>query len=509
MLGGVTGTPRPPRLAWPALAALGLAAAGCAAVGPSLRCPEEGGPAWREVATDHFLVWTDLESPEARALAVRLEWIREAVVAAVWQAPLEPESRMGVVALRSERELRLFTRADVPGWVIPDPQQPRLVLRAAAGEVRASGVAREVALQLADFAWLRQPRWLRAGLAAYLETVTPFAEGATALVGLEPDWVGRAGRAGMQALFAWDGRDARRGGEDFRALNASAWELVHFLADERGRAFTAFQGRLGAGAPPGRAWRESFPGYDPQGGGLDRLQRDVDDWMERGRLAKRAVPLAPTAAEPVERPMRPAEVHALWAVLFLTVPPEWAPALELRRARAEAESARALAHDPSEPQALFVSIWLAPERERSVRARAAARAAPDDWRIWLVVAAALGPGDAAEREAALRRAGQIAPGQPAVLLALARELLSAGKAEEAVALAAQAAGRAAWKAFPLDLLSQAQAAAGRCPEALAAARRALEILPDWVAAREREEMASRLGALEARCGAGQPAPAAE
>ena len=30
---------------------------------------------------------------------------------------------------------------------------------------------------------------------------------------------------------------------------------------------------------------------------------------------------------------------------------------------AEEESARALAHDPSEPQALFVSIWLAPERE--------------------------------------------------------------------------------------------------------------------------------------------------
>ncbi|HET6923665.1 MAG TPA: hypothetical protein VFI16_11015, partial [Anaeromyxobacteraceae bacterium] len=366
----MAGTPRPPRLAWPALAALGVAAAGCAAVGPALRCPEEGGPAWREVATDHFLVWTDLESAEARALAVRLEWIREAVVAAVWRAPLEPEARMGVVALRSQRELRRFTGADAPGWVIPDPQQPRLVLHPAGGEVRASGVAREVALQLADFAWLRQPRWLRAGLAAYLETVTPLAGGATALVGLEPDWVGRAGRAPMEALLAWDPRDARRGGEDFRALNASAWELVHFLVDERGRSFTAFQGRLGAGTPPERAWRESFPGYDPGAGGLERLRREVGEWRERGRLAKRAVPVAPSAAEPTERSMRPAEIHALWAVLFLTVPPEWARSFELRRARAEEESARALAHDPSEPQALFVSIWLAPERERGVRARA-------------------------------------------------------------------------------------------------------------------------------------------
>ena len=113
---------------------------------------------------------------------------------------------------------------------------------------------------------------------AYVESLKPLAGGATALVGLEPDWVGRAGRAGMRALFAWDGRDARRAGEDFRALNASAWELVHFLADERGRAFATFQGRLGAGAPPERAWRESLPGYDPQGGGLERLERDVGGW---------------------------------------------------------------------------------------------------------------------------------------------------------------------------------------------------------------------------------------
>src|SRR5512147_600563 len=131
MLGGVvTFRPRPWRLGRPALGALGLLAAGCAALGPSLRCPEEGGPPWRELATEHFLVWTDLDHAEARALAARLEWIRGAVVASVWQAPVEPEARLGVVALRSERELRLFTRGEVPGWVIADPSQPRLVLHA-------------------------------------------------------------------------------------------------------------------------------------------------------------------------------------------------------------------------------------------------------------------------------------------------------------------------------------------------------------------------------------------
>lgn len=507
MLGGVTGRSRPSRLGFAALAALGLAAASCAGLGASLRCPEEGGPIWRELATEHFQVWTDLDAAEARALAGQLEWIREAVVGAAWTARVGPESHMGVVALRSQRELGSFTVGNPPGWVIADRDQTRLVLSAPSGEAPVPIVAREVALHLADLAWLRQPRWLRAGLAAYLETVTPLAGGATALVGLPPPWTRRAGSAALPELLAWDARDPRRGGERFLALNASAWRLVHFLVEERGRAFTAFQGRLGAGEPPGRAWRESFPGYDPQAGGLARLERDLEDWAGRGRLARRAVPVPRPAGEPEIRAMRPAEIHALWAALFISVPAEWARSAESRRARAEEESARALAHDPAEPAALLVSIWLAPKGERSARARAAARAAPGDWSIWLVLAASLGPNEAAEREAALRRAREVAPDQPSVLSALARHLLSAGKAEEAVALAARAVEGAAWKAFPLDLLSQAQAAAGRCPEALAAARRALEILPDWAASGERGGMAARLAELEARCGTGDRRPA--
>lgn len=503
MLGRVKSLLRPPRPASAVLATLGLAAAGCAGLGASLRGPEEGGPPWREVASDHFQVWTDLEDAEARALAAQLEWIHQAVVAAAWTAQMAPGSRMGVVALRSHRELRSFTVGNPPGWVIPDPDQTRLVLSAPSGEAPVPAVAREVALHLADLAWLRQPRWLRAGLAAYLETVTPLAGGATALVGLAPDWVGRARSAAVAELLAWDPRDPRRGGETFLGLNASAWRLVHFLVDERGRAFTSFQGRLGAGEPPGLAWRESFPGYDPQAGGLARLERDLEEWAGRGRLAKRAVPVPRPAAAAEVRAMRPGEVHAMWAALVLSVPSGLARSPESRRARAEEELARALAQDPAEPTALLVSIWIAPKAEQGARARAAAQAAPGDWRIWLVLAAALGPGDAAEREAALRRAREIAPDQPAVLSALARHLLSAGEAEEAVALAARAVEGAAWKAFPLDLLSRAQAAAGRCPEALAAARRALEILPDWASSGQRDGMAARLAELEVRCGSGE------
>ncbi len=156
MLGRVKSLLRPPRPASAVLATLGLAAAGCAGLGASLRGPEEGGPPWREVASDHFQVWTDLEDAEARALAAQLEWIHQAVVAAAWTAQMAPGSRMGVVALRSHRELRSFTVGNPPGWVIPDPDQTRLVLSAPSGEAPVPAVAREVALHLADLAWLRR-----------------------------------------------------------------------------------------------------------------------------------------------------------------------------------------------------------------------------------------------------------------------------------------------------------------------------------------------------------------
>ena len=201
--------------------------------------------------------------------------------------------------------------------------------------------------------------------------------------------------------------------------------------------------------------------------------------------------------------MGDAEVHATRALLYLSVPAGSGPPLEARRAAAQAEVAEALRRDPADAAALSLAVWLAPEAERPERARASARAHRDSWRAWFVVARVLQGGpERVEREAALRRALALSPGNPAVLTTLALDLVEAGRAAEALPLATEAVERAAWKALPLDAEAAALAGTGECARALAVQRRAVEVLPDWTPDRERADLLGRLEAYEARCGAG-------
>ncbi len=51
------------------------------------KCPEAGGPAWREVRTAHVVVRTDLPSGKARDLAEELERVYEAVRHGLFRNP--------------------------------------------------------------------------------------------------------------------------------------------------------------------------------------------------------------------------------------------------------------------------------------------------------------------------------------------------------------------------------------------------------------------------------------
>lgn len=486
------------------LAGLLVAAGGCAST-RSFRCPAEGGPAWLELTTDHFVTWTDLDRADAERLVERLEWTRAAIVAAAWGQVAAPETRLGIIALRSDRELRGLSRPGVQGWVIIDAFQPRIVLSAESSPSPSPAVAYEIAQHLSAFALLRQPRWLWEGLAAYLESVSPLPGSDTALVGLPSRSAGSARRGPVPArdLLEWGERSP---GEPRQreALHGTAWLLVHLLASEKGRQFAAWQDLLARGEAPQRAWRLVFPEYDPLApAGLARLDEELRKYASEARFRRRAVPVPAWRGVPVERAMDDAEVHATRALLHLSVPQGSGPPVDVRRAAAQAEVAEALRRDPSDAAALSLSVWLAPETERPERARALARAHPDSWRAWYVLARVLQGGpERDEREAALRRALALAPGHPAVLTALAWEFVESGRAAEALPLAAEAVERAAWKALPLDAQAAALAGTGECTRALAVQRRAVEVLPDWTPERERAELRARLDSYEARCGAG-------
>jgi hypothetical protein len=482
-----------------------LLAAGCATAGfPPLRCPARGGPAWTEITSDHFVVWTDLERAEARRALEDLEWTRAAILGAAWQEGAGPTTRLGLVLLRSEGELRAFTRGE--GWVVPDPYQPRLVLSGDSRPFPPQAVVRELAQHFSALALLRQPLWMREGLAAYLETVTRLPDSPSALVGLPSRWARLLGQGRVPArdILRWGDREEPGMERDPEALRAWSWLLVHFLVDDKGGQFVAYQSLLGRMAPPGRSWREAFPEYDPHAsGGLARLDRDLAEYAALGRFRKRAIPVTAAPGSIAEHPMPDAEVHVTLAILHLSVPPGAGAAPEVRRAAAAQETAEALRQDPVSESALLVAIWLAPEAERPARARAAAAALPRSWRCWLALGRTLRGGpDRAGREAALRKALQLAPEEPATLSALAWELVESGRPAEALPLAEKAVARSAWKALALDVQAAALAGAGKCLEALPVQRRVVEILPDWTPKREQGELLERLAAYEARCGPG-------
>src|SRR5512133_466955 len=115
------------------LVLLALLAAGCATPGLAFRCPARGGPAWHELSSEHFVLRTDLPRDEGAALVGRLERIRAAVAAALFdQAPAVP-GRVEVIAFRSADQYRSFAPDGATGYYLRYAGgPPRIVL---SGEV--------------------------------------------------------------------------------------------------------------------------------------------------------------------------------------------------------------------------------------------------------------------------------------------------------------------------------------------------------------------------------------
>jgi len=83
--------------------------------------------------------------------------------------------------------------------------------------------------------------------------------------------------------------------------------------------------------------------------------------------------------------------------------------------------------------------------------------------------------------------------------------LEGKRTREALPHANEAVRLAPWSPAALDTLAGVAEALGRCDEALAAQRRAVDNLPDWVNADGRKPYLERRGRLEETCGARQGA----
>jgi tetratricopeptide (TPR) repeat protein len=500
-----------------------FALAGGCAHSSAFRCPAEGGPPWVEVESDHFVVKTDASEAAAERAVRELEAMRMAQLAA-WDGAFDPPGRLEVVVLRSPAELdeivdpalrRSFTR--VAGYYVPgarprvvsglllDREAPSLVLpwfqrerEESASALESSILAHELAHHLIGQVLLRQPPWLGEGLAQYLEVTRlgTWQGRPAAAVGMARWEAWAAERIPAANLFAW-----RRGVPGYYA---SSWLMVHWLVNRRGAAFAGYQQRLARAEEPAAAWKAEFPDLDPaDGAAMALLDRELDAYLRAASYTSRRVML-PAVEPPLRRrQLPPPEVHALRAELFLT------PLLPSRtfRPRVEEEIAASLREDPS-GLPLALTLAEAGHREKALDlGRAAATARPDDWRGWAMLAAgAEGRDDlAAERLAALRRAAALLPDDAWALNEVAWGLLEAGASGEAFPLAARAARLAPGNASVLDTWGAILADVGRCPEALLAQRRAVDLLGELAAAEAAREIRDRLARIEAQCGAPVPA----
>lgn len=468
--------------------------AGCATASGPFRCEARGGREWRAVTSEHFAVVTDLDEDDARELSQELDEVRNGVAVSLFQKRHDPPVRATVIAFRSTADYEQLAPPNSAAYYARGAADPKIVMPGKMGLAQRRVLAHEMAHHVSAYVLLRQPRWFAEGLSTWAETVGATSGGLKMVTGPVPPGrrlLLRPQRLSARELLAWDG-EVPAG--SLAAYYDAAWLLVHYLIATQGDALRAFEARLAGAEDPDAAFRAEFPQWDPQAGGsLEHLDRELDGWALAGRFDIRPVRVDAAPVQATVQHVPSAEVHAIRLLLW-----EGGPNGQRDEATRRAELDEALAEDPAHP-VLLRQLALRDGRDPLPLARKAVEGHPADPRSWGFLAEYLPRDDLAGREAALRRAVELAPRNPVALSALADLLLEAGRSGEALPLARQAVQLGPFSPDVLDTYARVAADLGNCGQAVLAGRRALDVFPDDGDPAARERLAAHLAGYQARC----------
>lgn len=343
------------------------------ACGPAIPLlPSRGGPAWLELKSEHFILWTDASATRGRALIRQMEHHRQVVMRAMNDAP--SNARSFVIALRNAREVAAYLPKQfaASAWSAKGPARQPGILLAADAPDREHAISHELTHVISFGIFENLPNWLAEGLAVYFETVDPDPGETHIKIGLP-----REDHAGFlltrsplstAELFACHEPTCMD-----EAFYATSWALFSFLANEHTDQFIHYLRRMQEVPENKQAevWSDVFPELSP-----DKLDHLLRKWLSSGRLATPLIEVTWKDFPATERQLGDGDVLAARSLLDVIFTRD----ASITRADLDA----ALAIDPTNMLARLVEAALtqsiAPDD-----ARATAAAHPDDWRAWWLV----------------------------------------------------------------------------------------------------------------------------
>ncbi len=393
---------------------------------------------WLLVETPHFSVYTDLTRERALEEARYMERLFAGLEQSGWErAPgSELKARLNVVMFAVPWDLERYVPPGFVGYHVPDVlHEPWVVVPGGGGrEERLRIVAHELTHYMADAAMPRQPRWFAEGLASYFETGHFADEGRFVLGRLRQGRSSEIKRFGLLRPSALLRGEVPRGE---RRFYSSSWLFVHYLMNEQGAAFEAYQNELRRGASDERAWQAAFPGLTHEA-----LDKEFEAYVKRGAFPYFELPIEePQLATPHARELTRADEYALQAILWAANPRRKTQADE-QLARAAIDQALAADATHFLANALHISYLLDDDSARAlVAAKQLCERYPEQWLAWTLL------GTAAWRQSELLPAGgpfdvsrvtTMAPWQPHSWLVLATQQALRGERDQALATSKRA-----------------------------------------------------------------------
>jgi hypothetical protein len=394
--------------------AVATALAACAAALPAV--PSKGGPAWRELTSEHFTVWTDADPARARDLVREMERFRQVLVGAAFPS-VPTNGRILAILLRDDDELAALSDTGQPrafaSPAVSPLWQPMIVLSARSNRVGADYTLPHELTHVISFGVIHhQPRWLAEGLAKYFETVRLDSDAAAADVGLEPTLRGASQPmphvVPVAKLFGWNHISEHEEHE-----YVTAWGLITFLINIHPQELVQYMRLIeirGESRDPvsvgdhAALWSEAFPSLP-----LADVDAQFRQWLVTGShlvnhllIKRRTWPIA-------ERMLGDADAYAVRGMLLGQVPNQAAAARE--------NLAAAIAAEPTNVLARLAMLQLDDATITVEEARALVAANRADWRAaWLaVIAIYRAHGDAAEQRALRAHACSLIAHNPAVV----------------------------------------------------------------------------------------------